>query len=1141
MMAQALFLLLAFVAPLSQAGCSQGMYDLSTIGRGDICMDIQHTWPWREGVGEGASAQHMVDEYGEIRYCNGNFFRWWHAAQMTCWREGKRLCTLSDWQAGYNSDVNLVLRDSWSSARYGYVGTAQNANRKHDGTCYESQRVAGQFVNDLEECKVYGHMVSDQAAYRYKKAWYIAFNESSSECRVYGSSCNQNTTSSGFVTYTLNNNCYITNNCCNANVQAHGMDGCYSDRFFKCCSDVCPLGTTRNTTAGIGAGHCTVECPMGTFGVLRDNVFGSQYDGGGEPVCELCPRGSFSNVTRSTECLKCPAGTSSEQGASECITCPAGRWGNANGMSSCTACSAGKYSTTEGSTNYDVCLACPAGKSSPTASTECIDCPVGRYASSQGQAECTICGPGKFGKASGELEVIACQACEAGKSSTGGDQSACHECPPGYVSDGFRSEADPGVCAACAPMKFEENNVCKDCPAGKFSLEGSDVCSDCSVLGCAAAVDECTNADDGSCSSCEAGYYSTAVGDLSKCEACPYGKTSAEGQTTCTNFDVPSAWLQFTQSDSSNRGSAYSPSLAYGVEVDTSDEGARLLGASISIDGGVVMNKQCHYCGDRPGNDFVYLGSGQCKKADSASPVHTNEGTMTFDACLASAVANPAVVGMECNGGYPDACVCQHFTETVIRVDDVGDSSFVCMVRSSGADPDPSCCVDELTAYSAALSADDDQEEMCRTAMEYRQCLGSEDCLNAAQANEAYCEVMQICHPAPACGEVTWQLGGSYTDYSVGCMSGCDGDSFVDLTLEQCQDACLDTAGCRSIDFFENQPSGEITCVLSTCVSPNPDVDAAATDCRYYEWSYQDTSEGDYTVAFWSKVTGTEGDRFLLDLHGLSLYVKDGGLDGYIQDTAGEEIVATLPDGEWVHTVMTYASGAADATVKIYTDGALAVTRTTPKKALETLSIGGCDNLDFFVEYEGTILAEGPAESAEECMTMCAEDLGEDCEFWTYSYASQICKGGKDKTGEVLSDAMAVSALACTFDANFQDLRVYNSVLSLSDIAVVVAQQAPVPTLCEEGLFWDNANNKCSVCRTTCGDGKYITIECNNFNDIFCEPCLTSCVDGQLRTNTCDGRQNNYCAADANQLCEFDRALCAATLGTGLLQPAHSD
>ena len=60
---------------------------------------------------------------------------------------------------------------------------------------------------------------------------------------------------------------------------------------------------------------------------------------------------------------------------------------------------------------------------------------------------------------------------------------------------------------------------------------------------------------------------------------------------------------------------------------------------------------------------YLYLGEGQCRNVDGNSPTWTDRGRMTESACMQAALnANVLPVAIECNGGRPNNCWCQHFT-----------------------------------------------------------------------------------------------------------------------------------------------------------------------------------------------------------------------------------------------------------------------------------------------------------------------------------------------------------------------------------------------------------------------------------------------------------------------------------------------
>ena len=82
--------------------------------------------------------------------------------------------------------------------------------------------------------------------------------------------------------------------------------------------------------------------------------------------------------------------------------------------------------------------------------------------------------------------------------------------------------------------------------------------------------------------------------------------------------------------------------------------------------------------------EWDLVGFGQCKGSDGKTPAYDwldgigSDGA--WENCRDAASADVDVVAWECDGGYPDTCNCQLFTETVTQTTD--ESNFVCYNRA---------------------------------------------------------------------------------------------------------------------------------------------------------------------------------------------------------------------------------------------------------------------------------------------------------------------------------------------------------------------------------------------------------------------------------------------------------------------------
>ena len=142
----------------------------------------------------------------------------------------------------------------------------------------------------------------------------------------------------------------------------------------------CPSGKWVNTE---GSAHCQggPVCAPGSFGKMASS------DPTTSKLCTSCPIGKFQQVAGQGDCVSCPGGMySDKQGSSTCLgdtPCPVGRFGPQFATSQeqalqCQVCPIGTFSEVTGRFN---CLKCPEGKyNQHQESTSCQDIPnCGRY------------------------------------------------------------------------------------------------------------------------------------------------------------------------------------------------------------------------------------------------------------------------------------------------------------------------------------------------------------------------------------------------------------------------------------------------------------------------------------------------------------------------------------------------------------------------------------------------------------------------------------------------------------------------------------------------------------------------------------------------------------------------------------------
>jgi hypothetical protein len=291
--------------------------------------------------------------------------------------------------------------------------------------------------------------------------------------------------------------------------------------------ETCPLGSTLVA----GATICTV-CPAGSYinnGVCTLCPRGYFSDVDGSYECIPCSPGTFSNLTgRTTECQPCFPGQVSNSGSTLCTDCLPGTYSNSE-STSCSPCLPGTYSKSQKATSCSPCLPgtysnsekttlcsqCFPGTFSNPGSSSCTECSPGTFSSSFGSSLCTACSPGSVSLTS---KALSCTACSPGTYST--DASLpCVPCPKGTIS--ANGQASCTTCPA-GTMANTNKTYCNPCPTGQASVAGGD-CTACPAG---------TTPVNGICQPCDANTTSVAGG---VCTACPAGTTSRSGDVACTN------------------------------------------------------------------------------------------------------------------------------------------------------------------------------------------------------------------------------------------------------------------------------------------------------------------------------------------------------------------------------------------------------------------------------------------------------------------------------------------------------------------------------------------------------------------------------------------------------------------------------
>jgi hypothetical protein len=249
-------------------------------------------------------------------------------------------------------------------------------------------------------------------------------------------------------------------------------------------------------------------------------------------------------------CTECTAGRFATEGEGRCSLCPSGRFAGDPGMVTCSTCSAGRFAVVGSVT----CDQCAAGRFS-------VD--RGRGYERVGPGRCT--GPNNGAAAlcsiAAPIDQVSCvrtcndvSLCQAyAWSGTGGLQQCSiylsdSDCrvPSGLqASDWTVQEGEVGPVESTsgdnsahpdlACFRKDAINMCTECAAGKYSLEGQSSCTKCEKgTSSVAASPVCRECERGSfadteghagadCKSCLQGTFADRLGSTS-CKNCPDSK-----------------------------------------------------------------------------------------------------------------------------------------------------------------------------------------------------------------------------------------------------------------------------------------------------------------------------------------------------------------------------------------------------------------------------------------------------------------------------------------------------------------------------------------------------------------------------------------------------------------------------------------
>ncbi|KAG8524769.1 hypothetical protein J0S82_017747 [Galemys pyrenaicus] len=318
----------------------------------------------------------------------------------------------------------------------------------------------------------------------------------------------------------------------------------------------CPPGTWSNQTGLTMDKECT-PCPKGWF-----CTSGAQAPSGTCKAGHYCPQGECcrfcsGKVTgHSEQGGTCPVGHFCPQGTSLPQLCPAGTYSNLTGQASCFSCPAGYYCP-EGTTSYSrhPCPAgfycprgectkyatqfpCPRGYYNPDPLTQsldsCLPCPAGHYCGQENLTQPSgPCDAGWFCVLAAwtarpfDLDNYTSTNCLCPATVTGGKCPAGSFCPEGSPEP---LPCSPGSFCATSGYYCDSSMG----PVQDFSLYPCPQGYYC-PLGTAVATHH----------SCPVGTYGSRKGlrSIRECQLCPAGKFCAlAGLTAPTGKDKPASW-----------------------------------------------------------------------------------------------------------------------------------------------------------------------------------------------------------------------------------------------------------------------------------------------------------------------------------------------------------------------------------------------------------------------------------------------------------------------------------------------------------------------------------------------------------------------------------------------------------------------
>ena len=289
--------------------------------------------------------------------------------------------------------------------------------------------------------------------------------------------------------------------------------GKYQDTLGQeSCKD-CPDGTSSSFSASKSEDLC-VECTHG------------RYVSVAKTECTACVAGkanSLRGMMGATDCVDCYPGMFSAEGQEKCGKCPAGKHASKFGSTECTDCTAGRHVAWAGASHAFYCSACNTGHAQRLpGQAHCTACQPGTYNELTGQAHCSHCMPGQFMQPGKIRSTISsdCRECPAGKFAAGYASSVCLECHAGKYNTAIHATYQ-SLCFWCPNGKWQPttgHSGCKACAAGKIGQSGQQG---------ATSSDHCVH--------CPSGRFQERDGMIA-CDQCPSGKFSNHVEDESSNL-----------------------------------------------------------------------------------------------------------------------------------------------------------------------------------------------------------------------------------------------------------------------------------------------------------------------------------------------------------------------------------------------------------------------------------------------------------------------------------------------------------------------------------------------------------------------------------------------------------------------------